>query len=210
VRRPGCGWTIVREHLERWPTEENAPIFANEVGAPLRRTLFRSRIWRPSLVRAGLLGQVRGEGPYLGRCTDVAGERYEEEFRTRAKAVGEVARRQAGGMRFHDLRHSYATWLVDDGVPVNMSSGCSVTRSRRRRWICTPGGPTTGRESSMHSPTKTMKKAARPMHSRRRSESACCLFAASRARRNEIGLVRCPLGGSDQAVQWWAIQGLNL
>jgi integrase len=23
-------------------------------------------------------------------------------------------------MHFHDLRHSYATWLADDGVPVNM------------------------------------------------------------------------------------------
>ena len=31
-----------------------------------------------------------------------------------------VARCQAGGLRFHDLRHSYATWLVDDGVPPNM------------------------------------------------------------------------------------------
>jgi YVTN family beta-propeller protein len=30
-----------------------------------------------------------------------------------------VARHQFGGLRFHDLRHSYGTWLADDGVPVN-------------------------------------------------------------------------------------------
>jgi hypothetical protein len=34
--------------------------------------------------------------------------------------VHHVARHQAGGLRYHDLRHSYATWLVDDGVPPNM------------------------------------------------------------------------------------------
>jgi hypothetical protein len=50
---------IIREHLDRWPiTDDGAPVFANEVGAPLRRTLFRTRIWQPSLVRAGLLGAV--------------------------------------------------------------------------------------------------------------------------------------------------------
>jgi integrase len=55
-------------------------VFPNTVGMPLRRTLFLTRVWRPTLLRAGL-------DPTL---------------------------------RFHDLRHSYATWLVDDGVPVNM------------------------------------------------------------------------------------------
>ena len=48
---------IISEHRTRWPSESDEPVFANEVGAPLRQTLFRSRIWRPSLVRAGLLGE---------------------------------------------------------------------------------------------------------------------------------------------------------
>jgi integrase len=111
---------IIREHLSHWPTEPNAPIFANEVGAPLRRTLFRSRIWRPSLVRAGLLGKVEGDGPYVGSWTDATGRAHDQKFSSYPAVVREVARQQAGGMRFHDLRHSYATWLVDDGVPVNM------------------------------------------------------------------------------------------
>lgn len=29
-------------------------------------------------------------------------------------------RSQCAGLRFHNPRHSYATWLVDDGVPPNM------------------------------------------------------------------------------------------
>ncbi len=58
-------WVVseIRDHMHRWPEDPDSPIFANELGGPLGRTIFRSRVWRPSLVRAGLLGSVVELGP---------------------------------------------------------------------------------------------------------------------------------------------------
>ncbi|SCF37055.1 Site-specific recombinase XerD [Micromonospora matsumotoense] len=97
-------------------------VFTNQAGDPMLRSNFRRQVWRPSLVRAGLLGSVAEDGPHRFRATWHDSERAEwsAEFTTHRDAVAHVAVKAAGGLRFHDLRHGYATWLVSSGVPVNV------------------------------------------------------------------------------------------
>lgn len=95
---------------------------SSTAGTPLSRSVFRARVWRPALVKAGLLGSVEASasGSVQATWRDPAGERIAGTFPSHAAAVAEVARLASGGLRFHDLRHAYATWLVSEGVPVNV------------------------------------------------------------------------------------------
>ncbi|MEU7779465.1 tyrosine-type recombinase/integrase [Micromonospora parva] len=99
-----------------------ALVFADRDGGPQRRSNFRRRVWLPSLVRAGLLGRVTEVAPgrWLAAWPDRDGREQRAEFLTEAAAVAHAAASAVGGLRFHDLRHSYITWLVTDGVPVNV------------------------------------------------------------------------------------------
>ena len=112
---------LLAQHRRTFPPGPACEVFTNLVGGPLRRTLFRSRVWRPALVRAGLLGTVTELGPDKWRAAwlDVNSHEQSAERTTERDAVTLVAKKSANGLRFHDLRHSYATWLVSSGVPVN-------------------------------------------------------------------------------------------
>jgi integrase len=120
VPLPGFAVELLRTHAEAVPPGPTGEVFTNRAAGPLRRGLFRNRVWRPALVRAGLLGKVvaRGEHRFFAVWNDSGVERR-VEFTTEREAVQHVARHGGAGLRFHDLRHSYVTWLAEDGVPIN-------------------------------------------------------------------------------------------
>lgn len=112
----------LRRHRELVTHSPEDRVFTNYEGGSMLRSNFRRQVWRPSLIRAGLLGQVVELGPFKFRATwsDREGVEWSAEVTTEREAVDCVATKAAGGLRFHDLRHCYATWLVSGGVPINI------------------------------------------------------------------------------------------
>jgi integrase len=56
---------------------------------------------------------------WQARWRDAEDLEWLAEFATERAAIAHLAKKAADGLRFHDLRHSYATHLVTKGVPVN-------------------------------------------------------------------------------------------
>ena len=99
---PLPGWLVetLCEHVEQYRYGEADLLFGNEVGAAHRRTNFRARVWRPSLVRAGLLGAVTREGDRWVAFADRRrrpegqshhGQRRRGSCRGRSSAGGRIA-----------------------------------------------------------------------------------------------------------------------
>lgn len=112
----------LRRHRDVVPHEPDDLVLTNHEGGSMLRSNFRRQVWRPSLVRAGLLGQVLhlDDAGYRAVWPDRQGQEHSMDLPSYRDAVNEVATRAAGRLRFHDLRHCYATWLVTSGVPVNV------------------------------------------------------------------------------------------
>jgi integrase len=121
---------LLTRHRDAFPSGDL--VFTNTAGGPVGRTSFRTRIWRPALVRAGLLGRVVEVGRDRWRATwrDAAGAEWSADFMTEREAIAHAAKSAAGGPRFHDLRHAYATWLVTEGVPPNIVQTIMGQRGR--------------------------------------------------------------------------------
>lgn len=155
---------LLTRHRAAFPAGPLGEVFTGRSGNLMSRHTFRARVWRPSLVRAGLLGSVTdlGDG-FLGTWTDKTGTERRKRFPTWEEAVSHLAQHAGEGLRFHDLRHCYATWLVSEGVPVNGWQGSSGTTN--------PGHPhrlpvARQRLSAGAGPTTPPESAAAPQHRR--------------------------------------------
>ena len=116
VRIPPFLVDMLASHLAR---TGNKHVFLGDEGSYWRRSNHSRRHWRPALVRAGLIGSVRGEDKtWIAKWQDDNRVEQSATYTSEHKAVMAVARNdKSPSMHFHDLRHTHKTWLIEDGVP---------------------------------------------------------------------------------------------
>jgi hypothetical protein len=95
---------LMRQHARDFSPGVDALVFTTRMGEPVRRTTFRARVWRPALVRAGLMGESsRSAAPSTrrsGRTAPAWGGR-----RSSRPSEMHFTHVIAKAARFHDLRH---------------------------------------------------------------------------------------------------------
>lgn len=100
-RKIDLGPSLIQE-LKKWklacPPNELDLVFPNEEGKPLNYSNMMDRHYLPTLRKAGIIPEV---------------EKGKEEGAKGRRKAGK--REKAGSIRFHDLRHSYASVMIAQG-----------------------------------------------------------------------------------------------
>src|SRR5262249_43253563 len=102
VPLPGFVLELLTGHDRKYRPGAGGVVFTSRSGAAVRRTTFRAKVWRPSLVRAGLLGKIVEVGPHkvMAHWHDGEGGEWSREFTTAREATDRLVKHAHGGLRF--------------------------------------------------------------------------------------------------------------
>jgi hypothetical protein len=97
VPLPGRLALALKVHVGDFPLGPNDQVFVSSTLGPLYRGTFRLCVWRPALVRAGLLGTIekQDDGRLLASWTDRIGTSQAGRYKTEDHAVTAISQRPA-------------------------------------------------------------------------------------------------------------------
>jgi hypothetical protein len=116
---------LLAEHQAHYPEGPFGDVFTNRMGDVPQRGGFRIRVWRPSLVRAGLLGKVVEVEPkrFVAMWQDSSGFEQVEDFVNASEAIERVARNAPAAF----ASTTFGTAMRRGSCP----TACPSTTSRR-------------------------------------------------------------------------------